>query len=482
MAGDWVRAALVAIWAASGLRLAVRGARRGSARSPPWPPSVGGICAATASSSRPGADPRRRGSARARGRPPCRARHPERRLPAPRPPRPGAHHLRSGPRRRRAAGRRGPRAGCRPSSRRGVRRAAGGAPHRPPGVPRLRGRGPPTPPAGRLRHRRHRGGRLGDGRPAPAGRLAHPRRCGRGRRRPRSIPLALAAGTSPKISRSVDRVLVHTVSATGLTAVVVAVYLVIVIGLGRAPADDERTLLVLSMLAAAVAALAYVPARERLAETRQPARLRRAPPARRGAAHLGQPPQPRPSRWTSCCCSWPSRCARCSRCAGRDLDRHRGRLELAVVGARPVRRRRSLLGGRGAAGGRPGGRVGQRLARGVAARPARGSQAHAQLRVAPAAHSGELLGLLVVERAADGDAVHRGGRPRPHRAGPPGGPRPPQRAARLRPAGEPREPRAGQRGPRRPRALASWPPATPSGARSSATCTTAPSSTSSRWR
>ncbi|MGH9083975.1 MAG: hypothetical protein ACRDYW_00845, partial [Acidimicrobiales bacterium] len=81
------------------------------------------------------------------------------------------------------------------------------------------------------------------------------------------VPLALAAGTSTKISRNVDRLLVHTVSATGLTAVVVLVYLVIVIGLGRAPADDERTLLVLSMVAAAVASLAYVPARERLSES-----------------------------------------------------------------------------------------------------------------------------------------------------------------------------------------------------------------------
>ena len=81
------------------------------------------------------------------------------------------------------------------------------------------------------------------------------------------LPLALAAGTSARISRNVDRVLVHTVSATGLTAVVVVVYLVIVIGLGRSPGDEERTLLVLSMLAAAVASLAYVPARERLAES-----------------------------------------------------------------------------------------------------------------------------------------------------------------------------------------------------------------------
>ena len=81
------------------------------------------------------------------------------------------------------------------------------------------------------------------------------------------VPLALALGTSPRISRRVDRVLVHTVSATGLTAVVVVVYLVIVIGLGRVPAETERTLLILSMVAAAVAALAYVPARERLAES-----------------------------------------------------------------------------------------------------------------------------------------------------------------------------------------------------------------------
>jgi signal transduction histidine kinase len=81
------------------------------------------------------------------------------------------------------------------------------------------------------------------------------------------VPIALAAGTSPRIARGADRILVHTVSATGLTAVVVAVYLVVVIGLGRSPADEERTLLVLSMAAAAIAALAYVPARERLAET-----------------------------------------------------------------------------------------------------------------------------------------------------------------------------------------------------------------------
>jgi signal transduction histidine kinase len=47
--------------------------------------------------------------------------------------------------------------------------------------------------------------------------------------------------------------------------VVVAVYLVIVLGLGRSPDDEERTILLLSMVAAAVAAVLYAPARARLA-------------------------------------------------------------------------------------------------------------------------------------------------------------------------------------------------------------------------
>jgi len=59
--------------------------------------------------------------------------------------------------------------------------------------------------------------------------------------------------------------LAHTVSLAGLSGVVVAVYLVIVLGLGRAPTDTERPLLGLSMLAAAVAAVLYIPTRERLA-------------------------------------------------------------------------------------------------------------------------------------------------------------------------------------------------------------------------
>ena len=61
-----------------------------------------------------------------------------------------------------------------------------------------------------------------------------------------------------------DRVLTYCVSLAGLSGVVVAVYMVIVLGLGRTPSANERTLLVLSMVAAGVAAALCLPARERL--------------------------------------------------------------------------------------------------------------------------------------------------------------------------------------------------------------------------
>ncbi len=80
------------------------------------------------------------------------------------------------------------------------------------------------------------------------------------------LPMSLAAGASAKLVTRVDRLLVHTVSVAGLTTVVVSVYVVIVLGLGQVPGEDERHLLVLSMAAAGVATLLYVPARTRLSE------------------------------------------------------------------------------------------------------------------------------------------------------------------------------------------------------------------------
>ncbi len=78
------------------------------------------------------------------------------------------------------------------------------------------------------------------------------------------IAAALTASASPRFVGRVDRLLRHAVSVAGLSAVVVAVYLFVVVGLGRVPTDNERSVLVLSMLAAAVSALLYLPARDRL--------------------------------------------------------------------------------------------------------------------------------------------------------------------------------------------------------------------------
>jgi signal transduction histidine kinase len=60
------------------------------------------------------------------------------------------------------------------------------------------------------------------------------------------------------------RLLVGLITTAGLVALVVAVYLVIVIWLGRPPTDDEQTLLALSVAAAVISALLWVPLRARV--------------------------------------------------------------------------------------------------------------------------------------------------------------------------------------------------------------------------
>jgi signal transduction histidine kinase len=80
------------------------------------------------------------------------------------------------------------------------------------------------------------------------------------------IPLSLALGASERIAVRIDRLLVHTITMAGLAAMVAASYLLIVLGLGRSPTGDEKTLLALSMVAAAVAALLWIPVRERLTD------------------------------------------------------------------------------------------------------------------------------------------------------------------------------------------------------------------------
>ena len=72
----------------------------------------------------------------------------------------------------------------------------------------------------------------------------------------------MAAGR--RRSRWTRRLAAQTILLVGLAVVVVAVYAVVVLGIGRVPTSGQWTLLAFSMLAAAVTALVYQPVRRRL--------------------------------------------------------------------------------------------------------------------------------------------------------------------------------------------------------------------------
>ena len=80
------------------------------------------------------------------------------------------------------------------------------------------------------------------------------------------VPVSIAAGTFVRLLSRVDRLLTHTVSLTGLTVLIVAAYLVALATFGRRPEGSERSLLFLSMAAAAGASLGYQPARSWLSD------------------------------------------------------------------------------------------------------------------------------------------------------------------------------------------------------------------------
>jgi signal transduction histidine kinase len=79
------------------------------------------------------------------------------------------------------------------------------------------------------------------------------------------LAFGMMAGELPSLGTYGGRVLVQVLSVAGFTTVVAAIYLVIVLGIGTGPSDAaDREILGLSMLAAAVAAIGYLPARDRL--------------------------------------------------------------------------------------------------------------------------------------------------------------------------------------------------------------------------
>jgi signal transduction histidine kinase len=77
--------------------------------------------------------------------------------------------------------------------------------------------------------------------------------------------MAVAGQHRPlRLRRRLEALVGPAIRLAGLAALVLVVYVVVVIGIGRVPTSDERTLLVFSMVAAAVAALLYQPLRGRL--------------------------------------------------------------------------------------------------------------------------------------------------------------------------------------------------------------------------
>lgn len=80
------------------------------------------------------------------------------------------------------------------------------------------------------------------------------------------IPVGFLAATNDAALARVDRLLVHTIVTIGMVTLVMVVYVAVVLGLEGTPNDEARTVLALSLIAAAIAAALSVPARRRLEE------------------------------------------------------------------------------------------------------------------------------------------------------------------------------------------------------------------------
>ncbi len=80
-----------------------------------------------------------------------------------------------------------------------------------------------------------------------------------------ALSLGMIAGEIRPLGPSAGRVLVQLIAVAGFAIVVAGIYMIVVLGVGSGPDNPgDRELLGLSMLAAAIAAVGYLPARERL--------------------------------------------------------------------------------------------------------------------------------------------------------------------------------------------------------------------------
>ena len=81
-----------------------------------------------------------------------------------------------------------------------------------------------------------------------------------------AIPLALIASRSQRLLNWAPKLMVHTFVVVGMVIFVESIYLAVAVGLGLLPKGHERTVFLLSIVAAAVATVFASPARRRFDE------------------------------------------------------------------------------------------------------------------------------------------------------------------------------------------------------------------------
>jgi signal transduction histidine kinase len=217
------------------------------------------------------------------------------------------------------------------------------------------------------------------------------------------IPLSQLAGSILTRPRLAEAALMEAIVASGLAALVVAVYLVVVVGLGRAPEGAEHDILISSLIAAIVVAALAQPVRQRLIDfgstlTDRPgasaeqvvstfgARMSRAVPMDELMLQLAE--SLRATMATAGAEIW----------VGADGVLNRS----VTVPTRPPARinlgdRERVVVGRARIGGISWASVWlPAIAHDIQEMPGAGRP---ELRVAPVAHLGELLGLIVVRRS-----------------------------------------------------------------------------------
>jgi signal transduction histidine kinase len=217
------------------------------------------------------------------------------------------------------------------------------------------------------------------------------------------IPLSLVAGGMAQLAPHGGRILVNMLWVAGFSLVVAAVYVVIVLGLGKGPSDaGDREILGLSMLAAGVAAVVYLPSRDRLlaSATRFVYGAREAPDE---VLRTFGSRMTRAVAMDELLLQLAESLRKTMGLASAEVYTGSGEVLERTVSVPDAGRRSVLLSERERPVVTRAGVSGNAWAS-VWLPALLDGRERCQLRVAPISHGGELLGLIVVERPADADA------------------------------------------------------------------------------